>query len=326
MPVVQKNLGVAMKMAARSELVKLHCEAGLLFLRDKRAAPFHADAGVRIDFLSFADGGLHVLLWVFLERIQAGRGDFDFESKHPDFREQIVFRGGFVGCGVLRVRRSEAARRANDGRQCDGEDGEFANRVHNGSEFQFYNNHAGESVSTFPHPFWFCNHSQKSEIRNKHESEKGNMQNRRSRLGLKQRQKDSGKKQEHGTEEIAPFFIFLPLFCCLRFDCIFKSASADVRRRGETVPRVFVAGPLSARLSAPSPLRCTGSAFPHFGFRISAEGGPSSPFQSPSVQLACWRAEQMPSVYIKTYGCQMNERDSEQVALIHLTTVSFDID
>src|ERR1043166_5664960 len=48
MPVVQKNLGVAMKMAARSALVKLHCEAGLLFLRDKRAAPFHADAGIRV--------------------------------------------------------------------------------------------------------------------------------------------------------------------------------------------------------------------------------------------------------------------------------------
>ena len=38
------------------------------------------------------------------------------------------------------------------------------------------------------------------------------------------------------------------------------------------------------------------------------------PFQAPADSIACFALSLMPSVYIKTYGCQMNERDSEQVA------------
>jgi tRNA-2-methylthio-N6-dimethylallyladenosine synthase len=39
-----------------------------------------------------------------------------------------------------------------------------------------------------------------------------------------------------------------------------------------------------------------------------------SPFPNPAPVAYLHRAPKMPSVYIKTYGCQMNERDSEAVA------------
>src|SRR5256885_13008584 len=38
------------------------------------------------------------------------------------------------------------------------------------------------------------------------------------------------------------------------------------------------------------------------------------PFHPASADVTSRRSRSMPSVYIKTYGCQMNERDSEAVA------------
>src|SRR5437879_9874527 len=62
----------------------------------------------------------------------------------------------------------------------------------------------------------------------------------------------------------------------------------------------------------------SGSRMQHWSPRLP-------PFQHPARKLSCAAVFCiMPSVYIKTYGCQMNERDSEAVAVKHVANGSID--
>ena len=100
MCILQDHLGMPVEMRAGSKLVELDGQAGLFLLSLKAGVSLEANPGLGVSLVAFADCSFDIGLGMFLQRLQAGGGNFHFELEHFGLGEKLVARSTGLGGGL----------------------------------------------------------------------------------------------------------------------------------------------------------------------------------------------------------------------------------